>query len=131
MKKVLLSLVGAALITGASAGSVFAHGNSFAKASEIKKVAEEGSVTWTDDDYFYFIPKSSRNYSIRLIGLTADAALRLYDKNEKSIAKSNNPGTANEEIVHYLEANTKYYIKVIGMDKNNKSSYILDINNAN
>ncbi|WP_028596626.1 PPC domain-containing protein [Paenibacillus assamensis] len=129
MKKVLLSLFGAMLIVGSSAGAAFASGDTPDRANKITLSIETGYVSGTDVDYWYFIPDRSGSYRIQLTGLEQDADLYLYDKFGNDLwelGKSEKSGIKNEEIIYNLDQGTKYYIKV---ESHNgvRTPYTLDI----
>ena len=73
----------------------------------------DGEVVRVPDDldYYRFTLTESRQVSITLTGLDADAHLYLEDEDGEALANSENEGTADESIQRSLEAGT-YHVRV-------------------
>lgn len=125
MKKVLLSVLGAAMIFGGTTGSVFASSDTPERADQIyTSPTNKGWVGDGDLDYWFFIPDETGMYRFTLDRLEGDADLYLLDENENELDRSANDGSANEEIYQRLKSGKKYYIKIKGYAS---TDYRLDV----
>lgn len=68
-----------------------------------------------DDDYYRFTVSGTRTVRIELRGLSADADLHLLDASGTEIARSDNPGRADDTLQRSLAAGT-YHIRVDAYD---------------
>ena len=101
-----------------SASVVVANDNSIAAARDLGALSSTpttvrdfvgGSDT---QDYFRFTLSQSRNVSLRLSGLSADADLQLLDAQGRVVASSIRGGTLSEDINLTLSAGT-YFVRVV------------------
>ena len=91
-------------------GSINSLGNITSQTSTRFRYGSVNTVT-NDDDYYRFTLTSTRNVSITLSRLNADADLDLYDSSGRTLRSSSRPGTRVDTIIQRLTPGT-YYIGV-------------------
>lgn len=111
------TMVNAAGLGGRRAGS-FRPGKSISLADQIGGIDQ--------NDFFQFMVASDSTITARILDLSDDLDMRLYDSSGAIIAQSLNNGTANEQIMADL-ARGQYFLEVTGATSDAQTSYTLNV----
>ncbi|MCD6413205.1 MAG: carboxypeptidase regulatory-like domain-containing protein [Elusimicrobia bacterium] len=98
--------------------------DTLASAYSIDKDTVIYAYVWdsTDVDYFGFYVALAGTVTVSLTSLPFDYNIRLYDSGEVEISSSVSTGTADEQLVKFLDTPATYYVKVEGYNVDAYSS---------
>jgi hypothetical protein len=99
-------------------------GNTLNTALNIGTLSTDGGFrgainTVANNAYYQFTVSNTGICEVSLDGLSADANIRLLDRNGNQLAISQNSGTASESFAYFLNAGDTYYIQVVGNNSAN------------